>query len=69
MKSMEILLVHHLSSLVNMRQRLRYEDSYPLGTPKAEWAVFIMAGKNNDREKYGGIVENPPIYPGRNNPE
>jgi hypothetical protein len=38
-----------------MRQRLRYEVPYPLGTPKAEWAVFIMAGKNKNQEKYGGI--------------
>ena len=66
---MEVHLVHQLSSLVNMRQRLRYEDSYPLGTPKAEWAVFIMAGKNKKREKYGEIAQNPPLYPGHNNPE
>ena len=52
-----------------MRQRLRYEDPYPLGTQKAEWAVFIMAGKNKNREKYGGISQNPPLYPGHNNPE
>ena len=31
--------------------------------------LFIMACKKFDREKYDGIVENPPIYPGRNNPE
>ena len=54
---------------MNIRQILRYEVPYPLGTPKAEWAVFIMAGKISDREKYGGIFENQPIYPGQNNPE
>jgi hypothetical protein len=53
-----------------MRQRLRYEVQYPLGTPKAhEWAVFIMAGKNKNREKYGGISQNPPLNPGHNNPK
>ena len=52
-----------------MRQRLRYEDPYPLGTPKAEWAVFIMAGKNKKRGKYGKIPQNPPLYPGHNNTE
>jgi hypothetical protein len=43
-----------------------------LGTQKAEWAVFIMAGKNKNREKYGGISKKPAIlalYPGHNNPE
>ena len=48
-KSMEVHLVHQSSSLVKIRQRLRYEDVYPLGTPKAEWAVFIVAGKNKNR--------------------
>jgi hypothetical protein len=38
-----------------MRHRVRYADPYPLKTLKAEWAVFIMAGKNKNREKYGGI--------------
>jgi hypothetical protein len=38
-----------------------------LGTIKAEWAVFIMAGKNKNWEKYGGISQNPPFYPGHNN--
>ena len=55
--------------LVNIRQILRYVVPYPLGTPKAEWAVFIMAGQISEREKYGGNFENPPIYPGHNNPE
>ena len=26
-----------------------------MGTPRAEWAVFIMAGKNKKRGKYGEI--------------
>jgi hypothetical protein len=34
----------------SLLQRLRYEDPYPLGTLKAEWAVFIMAGRNKNRE-------------------
>ena len=52
------------TTLVNVRQILRHEVPYPL----AVWAVFIMAGQISDREKYGGIFENPPIYPGHNNP-
>ena len=28
-----------------------------------------MTGKNKNREKYGEISQNPPHYPGRNNPE
>ncbi len=50
---------------MNIRQILRYEVPYLSGTPKAEWAVFIMAGQISDREKYGGILQNPPHYPGR----
>ena len=68
-KSKELHLVLQQSSLVNIIQRLRYEDPYLLGSPKAESAVFIMAGKKFEREIYGGIVENPPIYPGHNYPE
>jgi hypothetical protein len=52
-----------------MSQPLRCEDPYPLGTPKAEWGVIIKAGENKNREKYGGIYQNPPLYPGHNNPE
>ena len=44
-------------------------DHYPLVTPQVDSAVFIMAGKIIDREKYGAISENPPIYPGHNIPE
>jgi len=28
-----------------------------------------MTGKIFDREKYGGIFQNPPLYPGYNIPE
>ena len=34
----------------------------------SQW-VFIMAGKNIDREKYGGIRPKPPLFPCHNNPE
>ena len=54
---------------MNIRQRLKYDAPYPLGTAKADWTVFIMAGQISDRKKYDGIFENPPIYPGHNNPE
>jgi hypothetical protein len=37
--------------------------------PQKLGAVFIMDGKNKNREKYGGISQNPPLYPGHNNPE
>ncbi len=53
-----------------MRQRvIKYNDHYPLGTLWVDSAVFIMAGKIIEREKYGGIIENPPIYPGHDIPE
>ena len=32
-------------------------------------AGFFMTGKIFDREKYGGIFQNPPLYPGYNIPE
>ena len=57
------------SSLVNMRQRVKYNVHNPLGTPQVDSAVFNMAGKIIDLEKYGGISENPPIYHGHNIPE
>jgi len=54
-----------MNSSRECKKILRHEVPYPL----AEWAVFIMAGQIFDREKYGGIFENPPIYPSHNNPE
>ena len=72
-KLTELHLVPQQSSLVNIYidndKNMKTPVSYPLGTSKADSAVYIMAGKKWLREKYGGIVENPPIYPGRNNPE
>ena len=56
-------------TIVNMRQRVKYNDYYPLGTPWVDSVVFIMAGKIIDREKYGGIYEHPPIYCGHNIPD
>ena len=38
------------SSLVNMRQRVKYNDHYPLRTPRVDSVVFIMAGKIIDWE-------------------
>ena len=28
-----------------------------------------MTGKNKNREKYGEMSQNPPLYPGHNNPK
>jgi hypothetical protein len=30
---------------------------------------LLTTGKNKKREKYGEIPQNPPLYPGHNNPE
>ena len=57
------------SSFVKMRQRLKYEHPYPLGTLKADTAGLLTTGENVVREKYGEITSNPPLYPGHNNPE
>jgi len=56
---------------VNIRQRLKYEHPYPLGTLKAETAGLLTTGENAlpVQEKYGKITLNPPLYPGHNNPE
>ena len=39
-----------LFSIENMRQRVKYNDYYPLGTPSVDSVVFIMAGKIIDWE-------------------
>ena len=52
-----------------MRQRLKYEHPYPLGTLKADTAGLLTTGENVVREKYGEITLNPPLYPGHDNPE
>ena len=41
-------------------ERYNYYDIYPVRNPKVDSAGFIMAGKNNDGLKYGGISEKPP---------
>ena len=33
------------------------------------YSGLLTTGKNKNREKYGGILQNPPNYPGLNNPE
>ena len=50
---------------MNIRQRLKYEDPYPLGTQKAESAGLLTTGENMVREKYGEIAQTPPHFPGR----
>ena len=57
------------SSLAHIRLQVKYDDHHPLGTPYSESAGFFMTGKIFDREKYDGIFQNPPLYPGYNIPE
>ena len=69
MKLRKLQEVSQVSSLVNIRQRLKYKDPYPFGTLKAETAGLLTTGENVVQEKYGEMTLNPPLYPGHNNPE
>ena len=43
-----------------LKKRCNYYVIYPVRTSKVYSAVFILAGKNNGRLKYGGIDEKSP---------
>ena len=46
MKLKKLQQVSQQSSLVDIRQRLKYKEPYPLGTLKADTAVLLTTGEN-----------------------